>query len=508
MTRRSRGREVALQVLYQVEQNASVPLAEVRRFIQRRLLADRKLCEFTEGLIAGVKEHQVQIDALISEAAENWRLDRMAAIDRNILRLGAYEMMYCREIPARVAINEALELAKRYSTAQSSRFVNGILDRVLQSQSQPARPDREPDSAESEPEPGPPAPEPGVGGPHPRSGFSRRPGRRRMSDRPSNRPGTSTSGPPPRCRGGADLHVHTTHSDGSCSPCEVVVAASRVGLGCGGDHRPRHGLGPGRGPARGASLGRRADRWGRADLRASRSRAAHPGILHPRRRPGPRRGDGVAPHRPGPAFRGDGRTAGGPGAAGGPGGRETGLPPRRAGPPAPGRLPDPDRPGLRPARGVREVPGRRTAPLAWRSRDWMSSGPSRSSAGPAASPRWRIHPTTSASRRSAAWPTSGLRAIEVDGPGCSRGLGRRLREIAGRLGLIGVGRQRFPRPGPSRPLGRRRHHRPGHPGTAPRRGGRWRRTRADRRSTTERSRPSAPRYHRPPMTAPRMRTMP
>ena len=167
MTRRSRGREVALQVLYQVEQNASVPLAEVRRFIRRRLLADRKLCEFTEGLIAGVKEHQVQIDALMYEAAENWRLDRMAAIDRNILRLGAYEMMYCREIPARVAINEALELAKRYSTAQSSRFVNGILDRVLQSQSQPARPDREPDSAESEPEPGPPAPEPGVGGPTP-----------------------------------------------------------------------------------------------------------------------------------------------------------------------------------------------------------------------------------------------------------------------------------------------------------------------------------------------------
>jgi N utilization substance protein B len=159
MTRRSRGREVALQVLYQVEQNPGVPLGEVRLFIQRRLLGDRKLCEFTEGLIAGVKEHQVRIDALISEAAENWRLDRMAAIDRNILRLGAYEMMFCREIPARVAINEALELAKRYSTAQSSRFVNGILDRVLQSQSQPARPGREPGAAA--PEPGPPVPEPG-----------------------------------------------------------------------------------------------------------------------------------------------------------------------------------------------------------------------------------------------------------------------------------------------------------------------------------------------------------
>ena len=130
MTRRSRGREVALQVLYQVEQNAGVPLPDVRRFIQRRLLGDRKLCDFTEGLIAGVKGHQAQIDALISEAAENWRIDRMAAIDRNILRLGAFEMLYRPEVPTKVAINEALELAKRYSTAQSSRFVNGILDRL------------------------------------------------------------------------------------------------------------------------------------------------------------------------------------------------------------------------------------------------------------------------------------------------------------------------------------------------------------------------------------------
>jgi N utilization substance protein B len=134
MTRRSRGREVALQVLYQVEQNSGIPAVEIRRFIERRLLEDRKLCEFTEGLVDGVKEHQAQIDAMISQVAENWRLDRMAAIDRNILRLGAYEMLFRPEVPGKVAINEALELAKRYSTAQSSRFVNGILDRVLQRQ--------------------------------------------------------------------------------------------------------------------------------------------------------------------------------------------------------------------------------------------------------------------------------------------------------------------------------------------------------------------------------------
>jgi N utilization substance protein B len=129
MTRRTRGREIALQVLYQLEQNPGQGADEVNRFIARRL-REPKLCAFAHALVDGVLEHQPRIDALISEVAENWRLDRMAAIDRNILRLGAYELLYCDEVPTKVAINEALELAKRYSTAQSSRFVNGILDRL------------------------------------------------------------------------------------------------------------------------------------------------------------------------------------------------------------------------------------------------------------------------------------------------------------------------------------------------------------------------------------------
>jgi N utilization substance protein B len=156
MTRRSRGREVALQVLYQVEQNPGISPEEIHRFIERRLLSDSKLCEFTESLTAGVKEHQTGLDAMISKVAENWRLDRMAAIDRNILRLGAYEMLHCPEVPAKVAINEALELAKRYSTAQSSRFVNGILDRVLQWQTEEAEAAAKA-SAEPGLEPGPSA---------------------------------------------------------------------------------------------------------------------------------------------------------------------------------------------------------------------------------------------------------------------------------------------------------------------------------------------------------------
>lgn len=130
MTRRTRSREIALQVLYQAEQNTGLPAVEIRKFVERRLLADKKLVGFADALINGVQTHKTRIDALISEVAENWRLDRMAAIDRNILRLGAFELLYCPEVPPKVAINEALELAKRYSTAQSSRFVNGILDRL------------------------------------------------------------------------------------------------------------------------------------------------------------------------------------------------------------------------------------------------------------------------------------------------------------------------------------------------------------------------------------------
>ena len=165
MTRRSRGREVALQVLYQVEQNPGIAQDEIRRFIERRVLGGRQLCEFAEALIAGVHEHQSRIDTLISEVAENWRLDRMAAIDRNILRLSAYELLFRPEIPAKVAINEALELAKRYSTAQSSRFVNGILDRMLQSQLEEAGSQTDAEAAqepthESAPEPPPREPEP------------------------------------------------------------------------------------------------------------------------------------------------------------------------------------------------------------------------------------------------------------------------------------------------------------------------------------------------------------
>ena len=86
--------------------------------------------EYYDRTVRGVWEHREEIDALIREAAENWRLERMALVDRNILRLGAYEIRHGRDIPYAVAINEAVDLAKRFGAEESGAFVNGILDRI------------------------------------------------------------------------------------------------------------------------------------------------------------------------------------------------------------------------------------------------------------------------------------------------------------------------------------------------------------------------------------------
>ncbi len=129
MARRSRAREVALQVLFQDDVNPPETASETVRFLQSRL-RDPELIEFARSLIAGVRRNRSELDAMLSKTAANWSLSRMAATDRNVLRLGAYEILYT-ETPGRVAINEAVELAKRFGSGQSAQFVNGILDKFL-----------------------------------------------------------------------------------------------------------------------------------------------------------------------------------------------------------------------------------------------------------------------------------------------------------------------------------------------------------------------------------------
>jgi N utilization substance protein B len=133
MSRRSRAREVVLQVLYEDDLNPRRDLSVSDRFLCGRLNHDEQLIEFARSLLSGVRRNRGELDQSLEERADNWSLARMAVTDRNILRLGAYEMLHT-DTPVRVAINEAVELAKRYGARQSSQFVNGLLDRLLRDQ--------------------------------------------------------------------------------------------------------------------------------------------------------------------------------------------------------------------------------------------------------------------------------------------------------------------------------------------------------------------------------------
>ncbi len=130
MNPRRKAREIALTFLYQWDLRGDEVLPEMDDL----LLKDRReadVAEYAKTLVHGTIENRADIDRRISEAAEHWRIERMAAVDRNLLRMATYEMAFRKDdVPAKVAINEAIELAKRFSTGESGAFVNGVLDRV------------------------------------------------------------------------------------------------------------------------------------------------------------------------------------------------------------------------------------------------------------------------------------------------------------------------------------------------------------------------------------------
>ncbi len=126
---RRKSREFALQVLYQLNithRDANKTLAQ---FLDH-FSGSEKRDDFMERLVLGVLEHCKEIDRLIEKYSENWRLDRMTIIDRAILRMAAFELLYCGEIPPKVTLNEAIELGKRFGSGDSGSFINGILDRI------------------------------------------------------------------------------------------------------------------------------------------------------------------------------------------------------------------------------------------------------------------------------------------------------------------------------------------------------------------------------------------
>ena len=130
---RTRARELALQFLYAMDLQGPDYRDRLDAFLHEELggkPGEAEAVEYAKRVVDGVTLHRPAIDLLLAEAAQNWGLTRMAVLDRNALRIGVYEMLHEPEVPTKVAINEAIELAKRYSTEQSGAFVNGILDRI------------------------------------------------------------------------------------------------------------------------------------------------------------------------------------------------------------------------------------------------------------------------------------------------------------------------------------------------------------------------------------------
>ncbi len=133
------GREAAIQFLYQNDTHKPAKLDEALAAFWKQTEEPKSVQDFANGLIRGALEKIPEVDAKIRTLADNWDFERLAVVDRNILRLAVYEMLFRPEIPPVVSINEAIEIAKKFSTAESGKFVNGLLDRVKQDLLRPAR---------------------------------------------------------------------------------------------------------------------------------------------------------------------------------------------------------------------------------------------------------------------------------------------------------------------------------------------------------------------------------
>ena len=129
MGNRRRARELALQALFYMDINQQFSREMYERFC-RNFEPPQKLLPFFEKLVCGVLDIQPDLDAMIERYSMNWKIRRMACVDRNILRIAAYEMLFCNDIPPKVSINEAIEIAKRFGTEDSGAFINGIVDSI------------------------------------------------------------------------------------------------------------------------------------------------------------------------------------------------------------------------------------------------------------------------------------------------------------------------------------------------------------------------------------------
>ncbi|MDD5070599.1 MAG: transcription antitermination factor NusB [Candidatus Omnitrophica bacterium] len=129
MRLRSKAREVSLHLLYQIEITKQDFNSAFQIYLTGRP-QKQEVVDFSLSLLEGVCQNMASIDDLIKKHVKNWEIDRMAIVDRNILRIGCYELMFLVDVPPKVTINEAIELAKKFGDMDSPRFINGILDKV------------------------------------------------------------------------------------------------------------------------------------------------------------------------------------------------------------------------------------------------------------------------------------------------------------------------------------------------------------------------------------------
>jgi len=139
MRKRTKAREYALQILYAVDITKDDPKECIGRFWSGNDESSEEVKAFAGEIVLGVYDNIKKIDSLLAKYATNWQLDRMAVIDRNVLRLATYELLFMEDIPPKVSINEAIDIAKKFGGADSGKFVNGVLDKINKTESKKAK---------------------------------------------------------------------------------------------------------------------------------------------------------------------------------------------------------------------------------------------------------------------------------------------------------------------------------------------------------------------------------
>ncbi len=128
--RRRKARELALRMLYQVETAGEDPERALTKYCSL-FPYQQDIVDYARLLLTGISAHREQIDEFIRKACEHWRIERIAYVDKNVLRIGVFEMIFSGDVPPKVAIDEAIEMGKKYGSEDSHEFINGVLDRIL-----------------------------------------------------------------------------------------------------------------------------------------------------------------------------------------------------------------------------------------------------------------------------------------------------------------------------------------------------------------------------------------